>query len=114
MIKAITIGSNIVQQKDINWSKRILGKLALTHIKIKIRIQDLKPKTIPQSIPSLKGSDNRVLFSLIKYSIFSKLKIWDRGSKWALCKASPIEYAKGIAKVDSIRFTKDAMNICKL
>ena len=42
--KAITIGNNIVQQKDINWSKRILGKDALTHININIRIQDLKPK----------------------------------------------------------------------
>ena len=30
--KAITIGNNIVQQKDINWSKRILGNEALVHI----------------------------------------------------------------------------------
>ena len=29
----------MVQQKDINWSKRILGKDALTHIKTKIIIQ---------------------------------------------------------------------------
>ena len=28
-IKAITIGNNIVQQNDINWSKRILGNDAL-------------------------------------------------------------------------------------
>ena len=41
--KAITIGNNIVQQKDINWSKRILGKEALAHIKIKINIHDFKP-----------------------------------------------------------------------
>ncbi len=31
-IKAITTGSKTVQQKDINWSKRILGKEALAHI----------------------------------------------------------------------------------
>ena len=40
IIKAITKGNKIVQQKDINWSKRILGKEALAHIKTKIIIQD--------------------------------------------------------------------------
>ena len=30
------MGNKTVQQKDINWSKRILGKEALAHIKIKI------------------------------------------------------------------------------
>jgi hypothetical protein len=34
----------MVQHEDINWSKRILGKDALTHININIRIQDFKPK----------------------------------------------------------------------
>ena len=47
IIKAITIGNNIVQQKDINWSKRILGNEALAHMKTKIIIQDLKPKLRP-------------------------------------------------------------------
>ena len=47
IINAITIGNNIVQQKDINWSKRILGKEALIHINIKIIIDDFKPKLIP-------------------------------------------------------------------
>ena len=47
IINAITIGSNIVQQNDINWSKRILGKEALAHIKTKIIIQVLIPKVIP-------------------------------------------------------------------
>ena len=33
-INANTTGNNTVQQKDINWSKRILGKDALTHINV--------------------------------------------------------------------------------
>lgn len=45
--KAITMGSKTVQQKDINWSKRILGKDALVQIKINIRAQDLNPKERP-------------------------------------------------------------------
>ena len=47
IIKAITRGNNIVQQKDINWSKRILGNEALAHIKINIIIQDFIPKLKP-------------------------------------------------------------------
>ena len=35
-MNAITIGNSIVQENDISWSKRILVKEALTHIKIKI------------------------------------------------------------------------------
>ena len=35
-IKAITTGNKTVQQNDINWSKRILGKEALAHININI------------------------------------------------------------------------------
>lgn len=34
----------MVQQYDISWSKRILGKEALANIKIKIIIQDFRPK----------------------------------------------------------------------
>ena len=56
-IKAITTGSNIVQEKDINWSKRILGKEALTHINIKIIIQDFKPIVKPDNTPSIKGEE---------------------------------------------------------
>jgi len=55
-MKAITIGNKIVQQNVINWSKRILGKLALAQIKMKIIIQDFIPKIRPQKIPSKKGS----------------------------------------------------------
>ena len=44
---AITIGNNTVQQKDINWSKRILGKDALAHINTNIIIQDLTPNVKP-------------------------------------------------------------------
>ena len=42
--KAITIGNSIVQQKSINWSKRILGKEALTHINVNIIKQAFNPK----------------------------------------------------------------------
>jgi hypothetical protein len=45
--KAITIGNKTVQQKDINWSKRILGKEARTQMKTNIRAQDLNPKERP-------------------------------------------------------------------
>lgn len=58
IIKAITTGSNIVQENDINWSKRILGNEALTHIKIKIIIQDLIPRVKPNTIPSITGLDH--------------------------------------------------------
>ena len=65
IIKAITIGNNMVQQNDINWSKRILGKLALTQIKTKIIIHDLIPNIIPQRIPSNIGLNQIISFSLI-------------------------------------------------
>lgn len=54
-IKAITIGNSIVQEKDISWSKRILGKDALTQININIIIQDLIPNDKPYIIPSIIG-----------------------------------------------------------
>lgn len=60
MTNAITIGNKTVQQKDINWSKRILGNEALTHINMNIIIQDLIPKVKPYSNPSIKGSDNKL------------------------------------------------------
>ena len=41
---AITIGNKTVQQKDINWSKRIRGNEARTHIKMNIIIHDFTPK----------------------------------------------------------------------
>jgi len=47
-MKAITIGNRIVQQNVINWSKRILGKLALAQINIKIITHDLTPNIKPQ------------------------------------------------------------------
>lgn len=54
-IKAIIIGKSIVQENDINWSKRILGKEALTHINTNIIIHDLIPIVKPDIIPSSKG-----------------------------------------------------------
>ena len=38
------IGNRTVQQKDINWSKRILGKEALTQININTIIELFIPK----------------------------------------------------------------------
>ncbi len=58
------MGNSMVQQNDINWSNRILGKEALAHIKTKIIIQVLSPKVRPDSIPSIKGSDNKVSLSV--------------------------------------------------
>jgi len=68
IINAITIGNNIIQQNDINWSKRILGKDALINIKIKIIIQLFIPKLIPYNIPSIIEFDNilkKILFLIL-------------------------------------------------
>ena len=43
-MKAITIGSKIVQENNINWSKRILGKEALTQMKTNTKKIVLNPK----------------------------------------------------------------------
>jgi len=68
IIKAITKGNNIVQQSDISWSYRILGKEALAQIKINIIIQDFNPRVRPYIIPSFIGSANR-LSSLVSIII---------------------------------------------
>lgn len=57
-------GNNTVQQKAINWSKRILGKDALTHIKTKIIAQLFNPKLELVKRP-LKG-DKSSIVSLTK------------------------------------------------
>ena len=54
IINATTIGNNTVQQKDINWSKRILGKLALAQINVKIIRLDLVPNIILDIKPDIK------------------------------------------------------------
>ena len=46
-MKANTIGNNTVQQNDINWSKRILGKEALAQIKVNIITELFNPKLKP-------------------------------------------------------------------
>ena len=66
-MKAITKGNNIVQQKDINWSKRIRGNEALAHMKTKIIIHDFTPNVKPYNNPSIKGSEN--ILSLSKLLI---------------------------------------------
>ena len=53
-MNATTIGNNTVQQNDINWSKRILGKLALAHIKVKIIKLDFIPNIILEDKPHKK------------------------------------------------------------
>jgi hypothetical protein len=55
IIKEMTKGNKTVQHKDINWSKRILGKLALAHIKTKIIRQDFNPNTILGNNPFKTG-----------------------------------------------------------
>jgi hypothetical protein len=55
--KAITIGNSTVQQKDISWSKRILGNEALVHINTKIIIHDFIPKAKLDINPSIRGSN---------------------------------------------------------
>jgi hypothetical protein len=44
IINEKTIGNKIVQQNEINWSKRILGKDALTQIKVNTNIELFNPK----------------------------------------------------------------------
>lgn len=63
IIKAITIGSKMVQEKDISWSNRILGKEALTQMKTKIIMQDLVPNIKLDNMPSIKGVENNVIHS---------------------------------------------------
>lgn len=54
-IKQRITGNKIIQQNSINWSNLILGKLALTHIKIKMSMEDLNPKLKPWNIPSINS-----------------------------------------------------------
>ena len=67
-IKAITIGNNIVQENDISWSKRILGKEALTHIKTKIIIHAFSPSVRPKNIPSINGQEKTSSVSVYEWS----------------------------------------------
>lgn len=66
IINANKIGNNTVQQNDINWSKRILGKDALTHIKINTIIELFIPKVILDNNPSTEELVNNSLNA--KYS----------------------------------------------
>ena len=73
---AIIRGNNTVQQKDINWSKRILGKEALTHIKVNIRIHVLKPKLKPLIKPkTIAYSDVIVIKKPPMNNITEKIQI---------------------------------------
>jgi hypothetical protein len=55
MINAKITGNRTVQQNDINWSKRILGKEALAQIKVNIIIELFIPKFKPYNNPSNVG-----------------------------------------------------------
>ena len=67
-MKAITIGNKIVQENNINWSKRILGKEALTHIKTKTIRHDLIPKVKPEISPSINGLEKIYSWLIIEQS----------------------------------------------
>jgi hypothetical protein len=54
-IKAKISGNKTVQQNDISWSKRILGKLARTHTKQNTIKQVFKPNDTPNKTPSKIG-----------------------------------------------------------
>jgi hypothetical protein len=66
IINANKIGNNTVQQNDINWSKRILGKDALTQININTIIELFIPKVTPDNSPSTEELVNNSLNA--KYS----------------------------------------------
>lgn len=46
-MKANNKGKSTVQPNDISWSNLTRGKEALTHIKVKIKIEDFTPRIIP-------------------------------------------------------------------
>lgn len=52
-IKANRIGKNTVQHTFINWSKRILGKLALVQIKVNTNTLAFNANDIPCINPSI-------------------------------------------------------------
>ena len=66
IINANKIGNKTVQQNDINWSKRILGKDALTHININTIIELFIPKVRLDNSPSTEELVNNSLNA--KYS----------------------------------------------
>jgi len=71
-INEITIGNKIVQEKDINWSKRILGKEALTHMNIKIIIHVFTPMVKPDNIPSIKGKSNvKSIINITSFNMYN-------------------------------------------
>ena len=75
-MNATTIGNNTVQQNDINWSKRILGKLALAQINVKIIILDLIPSIKLETI--ISSINTTRTFSLIyvnSWRSFVRIKI---------------------------------------
>jgi hypothetical protein len=66
IINPNNIGNKTVQQKDINWSKRILGNEALTHINIKTITELFNPKVILYNKPFIDELVNK--FLNLKYS----------------------------------------------
>ena len=69
---AIIIGNNTVQQTDINWSKRILGKEALTQMNTNIKKAVFNAKLIGEDEICTKISNKIVLFvSINKFKILT-------------------------------------------
>ena len=66
IIILIIIGNKIVQQYDINWSKRILGNEALTQININTIIELFTPKVKLDNNPFKEEPVNNSLN--VKYS----------------------------------------------
>ena len=78
---AIIKGKNTVQQTDINWSKRILGKEALTQINTNIKKAVFNAKFIGEEEICTNISNKIVLFTFI-----NKLKILINISKGIILK----------------------------
>ena len=80
-MNAIIIGNKTVQQYDINWSKRILGKEALAHINTNIIIQDFRPNIKLEIKPSKKTLKKFISVSAerkLNKSMKKRLKIKNR------------------------------------
>lgn len=75
------MGNNIVQQKDINWSKRILGKDALTQIKTNTIRELFKPKTTLDKNPLKEWKSNISSLIILYHSKFTDKWVNDVWSK---------------------------------
>lgn len=75
IINEITMGNNTVQQNNISWSKRILGKEALIHINVNIIIELFKPKAKVYNVPCIIGLHNKSSKVLFNFSLIHISKL---------------------------------------